>query len=173
MFDFGFFELMLIGIVALLVVGPDRLPALATFVGHWVGRLRSMANHMRREIRQELEAEQLKSLLADQNRELDSLRKEVEGIRDETEAVARDTRKAVAKESDAVRQAIDEEGDAARNALQQEGAKGDGDSPEAEGGNGDATGRQARPRIEADNADPEKPAAARADDAAHTDEPRS
>jgi len=95
MFDIGFWELLLIGVVALLVVGPERLPALATVVGQWVGRAKRFANHMRNEIQQELETEHLKSLVDEQNRELQSLRREVEDVRDDAEQVMRDTRDSV------------------------------------------------------------------------------
>lgn len=47
MFDIGYSELLLIGIVALVVVGPKELPALLRTVGNWVGRARSMARHFR------------------------------------------------------------------------------------------------------------------------------
>lgn len=83
MFDIGFWEILLIGVVTLLVVGPDRLPGLAVFAGHWVGRLRRFANHMRDEISEELEAEHLKKLLNEQNREIDELRRDVDEVRRE------------------------------------------------------------------------------------------
>jgi len=92
MFSFGFWEIMLIGVVALLVVGPERLPGLATFAGQWIGRLRAMARHVRSEIREELEAEHLRSLLEEQNREIDSLKREVEGVRADTDRAVRQTR---------------------------------------------------------------------------------
>lgn len=90
MFDIGFWELLIIGTVALLVVGPDRLPGLATFLGHWVGRARNFANHMRNEIQQELEAEHLKTLVDEQQKELNSLRQEVEGVRDDAQSAVRE-----------------------------------------------------------------------------------
>ena len=92
MFSFGFWEILVIGLIALLVVGPDRLPGLATFVGQWVGRLRAMARNMRSEIQQELEAEHLKSLLDEQNREISELRREVEGVREDADAAVREAR---------------------------------------------------------------------------------
>ena len=92
MFDIGFWEILIIGVVALVVVGPERLPAVATFAGHWVGRFRRFANHMRNEIQEELETEHLKSMLEEQNRELKSLRREVDGVRDDAEKVMQDTR---------------------------------------------------------------------------------
>jgi len=95
MFDIGFWELLIIGLVALLVVGPERLPAVATFAGHWIGRIRRLAGHMRDEIREELETEQLKNLVEEQNRELQTLREEVAEVREEAgEAVEQGRRAA-------------------------------------------------------------------------------
>lgn len=77
MFDIGFWELLLIGAVGLLVIGPERLPTVATLAGQWVGRIRRYARHMQAEIRDELESEHLKQVLDEQNREMQSLREEV------------------------------------------------------------------------------------------------
>lgn len=100
MFDIGFWELLIIGVVGLLVIGPERLPTVATLLGQWVGRLRRFANHMRSEIQQELEAEHLKQVLEEQNREMKSLRDEVSAVRDQAASASREaesaTREAVA-----------------------------------------------------------------------------
>ena len=40
MFDIGFIELVLIGVVGLVVIGPERLPGVASKLGRWVGRTR-------------------------------------------------------------------------------------------------------------------------------------
>jgi len=64
MFDIGFWELALIGVVALLVVGPDRLPALARTVGLWVGKIRRYVSTVRDDIEREIQADELKSLLS-------------------------------------------------------------------------------------------------------------
>lgn len=77
MFDIGFWELLLIGAVGLLVIGPERLPTVATLAGQWVGRIRRYARHMQSEIRDELESEHLKQVLDEQNREMQSLRREM------------------------------------------------------------------------------------------------
>jgi sec-independent protein translocase protein TatB len=63
MFDIGFWELTLIGVVALLVVGPDRLPGLARTVGLWVGRIRRYVTTVRDDIEREIQADELKKLL--------------------------------------------------------------------------------------------------------------
>jgi sec-independent protein translocase protein TatB len=90
MFDIGFWEILLIGIVTLLVVGPQRLPGVAVFVGHWVGRIRRFVRNMRDEINEELETEHLKSLLAEQNREISELRRDVDAVRGDTERTFRE-----------------------------------------------------------------------------------
>ena len=63
MFDIGFWELLLIAIVALVVVGPERLPKLVRVVGLWVGRANASIQSIRTEISQELRAEELKQAL--------------------------------------------------------------------------------------------------------------
>jgi len=63
MFDIGFSELLLIGVVALVVVGPERLPKLIRVVGLWVGKANATVRSIRNEISQELRAEELKQAL--------------------------------------------------------------------------------------------------------------
>ncbi|MBL4623451.1 MAG: twin-arginine translocase subunit TatB [Immundisolibacteraceae bacterium] len=50
MFDIGFWELGVIGMVALMVIGPERLPAVARTAGLWVGRVRRMATGFREDL---------------------------------------------------------------------------------------------------------------------------
>lgn len=63
MFDIGFFELTLIGVVALIVVGPERLPALARTVGLWVGKARRMVSQVREDVERELRADEVRQML--------------------------------------------------------------------------------------------------------------
>jgi len=62
-FDIGFWELLLIAIVALVVVGPERLPKLIRVVGLWVGKANASVQSIRSEISRELRAEELKQAL--------------------------------------------------------------------------------------------------------------
>jgi sec-independent protein translocase protein TatB len=71
MFEVGFSELLLILLVALLVLGPERLPQLARTWGRWLGRARALFNSVRSEINQELAAEELKRVLAEQQKHVD------------------------------------------------------------------------------------------------------
>ena len=66
MFDVGFFELMLIGIVLLLVVGPERLPKVARTAGLWMGKARSMVASVKADIDRELAVDELKKALQKQ-----------------------------------------------------------------------------------------------------------
>lgn len=54
MFDIGFAELIVIGIVALLVIGPERLPETIRTVSLWLNRIRRGFNDIKREVQQEL-----------------------------------------------------------------------------------------------------------------------
>ncbi len=62
MFDIGFSELMVIALVALIVIGPERLPRVARTAGALLGRLQRYVNDVRSDIQRELQIEDLKRL---------------------------------------------------------------------------------------------------------------
>mgnify|MGYP003489734116 FL=1 len=83
MFDLGFVELLVIGVVALLVLGPERLPAAARTVGGLLRKARSSWNSLRGELEREFAAEELKRSIGNTARQLDlsaDLRKATEGL---------------------------------------------------------------------------------------------
>ncbi len=59
MFDIGFWELILIGVVALVVLGPERLPSAIRTAAHWIKLIRSTANSVKTELEQELKLQEL------------------------------------------------------------------------------------------------------------------
>lgn len=63
MFDVGFWELSLIFVVALIVLGPERLPRAARTVGLWVGKARQVLSTVKADIDRELKAEELKAMM--------------------------------------------------------------------------------------------------------------
>lgn len=81
MFDIGFFELVLVGVVALLVIGPERLPGVARKAGLWVGRMRGFVSSVKEDIDQELKTEELKRIMK-QHAESNSLHQIIEETRD-------------------------------------------------------------------------------------------
>ena len=90
MFDVGFSELLVIAVVALVVLGPERLPRAARFAGLWVRRARAQWHVVRNELEQEIAAEDLRRSLDEANA----------AIRDATREVA-DVAKPPARDADA------------------------------------------------------------------------
>ena len=63
MFDFSFGEMLVVALVALVVLGPERLPKAARFTGLWVRRARAQWHSVKSELEHELAAEELKRSL--------------------------------------------------------------------------------------------------------------
>ena len=83
MFDVGFTEILLIGIVALVVIGPERLPAVAKTAGQWIGKLQRFVRGVKTDLASELETGDLKKLIGDQRDQIDELRKIVTTAKDD------------------------------------------------------------------------------------------
>ena len=83
MFDIGALELVLIGVVTLLVVGPERLPKVARTAGLWLGRGRRAFLAVKEEIDREIKAEELKEILRKQaeSNPLESIIEDTGGLR--------------------------------------------------------------------------------------------
>lgn len=105
MFDIGFFELLLIAVVALLVIGPERLPKVARTTGMWIGRGRRMLMSVKADIEKELKAEELKRVLEEQAKStgmheiLDDTRSALNEVRQETESVVKSAEKVAQEET--------------------------------------------------------------------------
>jgi sec-independent protein translocase protein TatB len=90
MFDIGFSEIVVIAVVALIVLGPERLPKAARTMGHLFGRLQRYVNDVKSDISREMELEELrkiqqevKSAAQDLERSVSSVAKDVEtGVHD-------------------------------------------------------------------------------------------
>ena len=67
MFDIGFWEICLIALVGLIVIGPEKLPKAARIAGFWVGKSRNMVASVKTEIKEELQAEEMRQILKDQS----------------------------------------------------------------------------------------------------------
>jgi sec-independent protein translocase protein TatB len=63
MFDIGFFELVVVGVVALIVLGPERLPHAARMTGAWIGKVRRTTLAIREELEREVNAQELQQRL--------------------------------------------------------------------------------------------------------------
>ncbi len=67
MFDIGFWELCLVGLISLLVIGPERLPKAARIAGYWLGKSRSIVANVKSEIKEELQAEEMRQIIKQQS----------------------------------------------------------------------------------------------------------
>ncbi|MGO1460741.1 MAG: Sec-independent protein translocase protein TatB [Marinobacter sp.] len=84
MFDIGFIELLICGVIALLVLGPERLPTAARAAGRWVGGARRMVSQFTNELDSQLKADELRKELREAGDVgLDDVKKTVRGALDE------------------------------------------------------------------------------------------
>ena len=94
MFDIGFSELVVIGIVALLVIGPERLPKVARTVGHLLGRAQRYVSDVKADINREMQLDELRKLQAQVNesaRSLEnSMRQEINSLQAQVETPLQD-----------------------------------------------------------------------------------
>ena len=81
MFDIGFAELLLIGVVGLLVVGPEQLPGAVRTVLAWVNRFRRSFDQIRTEVQRELHNDEIMQKLKAESRQLE------QQVRDTTQSV--------------------------------------------------------------------------------------
>jgi sec-independent protein translocase protein TatB len=101
-FDIGFSELLLIAVVALVVLGPERLPKAARFAGLWVRRARGQWDSVKQELERELHAEEIKRNLQDVRQSMQQAGTEL-----------RDQARSVQGEADAFKQEVERPADAA------------------------------------------------------------
>jgi sec-independent protein translocase protein TatB len=66
MFEIGFSEVCMVGLVALLVIGPEKLPKVARMAGFWIAKSKRMMNAVKQEINEEFQAEELRQSLKNQ-----------------------------------------------------------------------------------------------------------
>ncbi|MGD8175956.1 Sec-independent protein translocase protein TatB [Marinimicrobium sp. ARAG 43.8] len=80
MFDIGFFELLVIAIVGLIVIGPERLPEAARAVGLWIGRLKRSLRETRSELERQIGADDIRRQLHNEEvmRSLEATRRQVQ-----------------------------------------------------------------------------------------------
>jgi sec-independent protein translocase protein TatB len=69
MFDLGFSELILVFVIALVVLGPNKMPGLVAKVGRWIGKARSMARQFREQLENEVNLEELNKMTEKRTKE--------------------------------------------------------------------------------------------------------
>lgn len=94
MFDVGFWELILFFVVALVVVGPERLPRLARTVGLWIGKAQRIVSEVKEEVEREIRVEEIKNSISQQSgtEEIKKLADRVKSINSEVQETVSDTK---------------------------------------------------------------------------------
>lgn len=82
MFDFAFSEMLLAALVALVVLGPERLPKLARAAGHWLGRVQQFVGNMKSELSQQADLAEWRQMKAEWSAAAEQLRGEVRQLRE-------------------------------------------------------------------------------------------
>jgi sec-independent protein translocase protein TatB len=93
MFDIGFTELLVIGVVALIVIGPERLPKVARTAGHLYGRMQRYVSSVKSDISHEIQ--------------LDEMRRVGQGIKESIESAASDIQQQATVVDDYLREEVD------------------------------------------------------------------
>ena len=99
MFDVGFSELIVIAIVALVVIGPERLPKVARTAGLLLGRLQRYVNDVKADINREMQLDELKTLRSELQESARSFERQVSAEISSVEQMARQTAESVAEAS--------------------------------------------------------------------------
>lgn len=99
MFDVGFSELFMIMVIALIVIGPERLPGVAKKVGRYIGKAKRTFENVKREVQSELETEELNKRLAENNI-LHDTKKDLTEISDELKDIAKKSGEAIPENKD-------------------------------------------------------------------------
>lgn len=95
MFDIGFSELMVIGVVALVVIGPERLPKVARTLGHLFGKLQRYVSQVKSDINREMEMAELGKVKTEFEDAARSFKTSVESTTAEAEREMRDAEAAI------------------------------------------------------------------------------
>jgi len=78
MFDFGFIELLVIGVVALIVIGPERLPKVARTAGHLYGRMQRYVSSVKSDISHEMQLDEMRRIGQDFKQSVESAASDVQ-----------------------------------------------------------------------------------------------
>ena len=110
MFDIGFSEMIVIAVIALIVLGPEKLPRVARTAGHLLGRMQRYVNDVKADINREIELDELKKLQKEMQNTAQSIeqtvRGEINAVESELKQVGDSAQKALADVRDPIANAF-------------------------------------------------------------------
>jgi sec-independent protein translocase protein TatB len=90
MFDFSIGEIAVIGVVALVVLGPERMPKVARTVGEWIGKAQRYVNEVKSDINREMELAELKKLQEEARSAAQSIQSSMQGLQSDLNRASAD-----------------------------------------------------------------------------------
>lgn len=142
MFDVSFTELMLIGVVALVVLGPERLPKVARTVGHLLGRAQRYVNDVKSDIQREIDLEEMNKLKKQMDEAAQSLQASMHETTSSLKQPFEEARDSISESSASVESLMDQ----ARRELPSSASAGSPSAaPAADGPSSPASAGQAGP----------------------------
>jgi sec-independent protein translocase protein TatB len=108
MFDIGFSELLVIGIVALVVIGPEKLPRLARTLGHLAGKLQRYVSDVKADINREIELDDLKKMRDSMQQAASEFQGNFAAEVNKTEAELKQTAEELNKATDEINKSLDQ-----------------------------------------------------------------
>jgi sec-independent protein translocase protein TatB len=121
MFDIGFPELLIVSIVALLVIGPEKLPETVRSIALWVGRIRRSLANIKMELENEIGADEIRRQLRNEAimERLNETKDQLKGIADETEGTLSDLKRSATLNEEDQPAALDTEGETEHDGTKQ------------------------------------------------------
>ncbi len=150
MFDISFSELLIIAIVALLVLGPERLPKVARTLGHLMGRAQRYMNDVKRDIQKEMELEDIKDLKKEMAKASSSVKSSIQDLgkefKDPLTEFERDLKDPFIEARDAIKNLQQETTDGLKSQAKQPDPA-QSNSPQAPSAHSEATQEQPTPPV--------------------------
>jgi len=106
MFDISFGELMIIGVIALVVIGPQRLPKVARTLGHLIGRAQRYVNDVKHDIQKEIDLEELNKVKHQMESAARSVQSSVQDVGSSLTQPVEEARAALADASRAIQDSV-------------------------------------------------------------------
>lgn len=123
MFDLGFWEVLFICLIGLLILGPERMARTARTLGLWMGRARASFNATRREIEQELHLEEIRRTGESLRRDVEETRRDLKGQAQDLKGQAQEFEREVRDSAGASDAGSAEQGSQGRDAGEEEERK--------------------------------------------------
>src|SRR3546814_1107091 len=108
MFDVSFSELLLIGVIALIVIGPERLPGVARTIGHLVGRAQRYVNDVKSDIQREVDLGEINNLKDQMTDAANSVKASLENVTKDLKQPAQEARDTFKDASESVTRLVNE-----------------------------------------------------------------